>query len=360
MANYIPYTQSNMFLWYEGNDPDRATPFNGFNLNLPLRQLEENDEALDQTIKDFEEGNRTATHLRTTDLDVSNSILLNSMFFKNSSKTLNLTDDADENTITLHTYKVDVTKIKLNGLNVDYNDETMSLTDDDGNYKNIKVEKLDVNEIDFRDIPSTLQVQRETVGEDDVDFLDFKSAEGYKQSFLRTGSVYAINNYYNFGSQDLQDALVYDDDNDSDTANSFLFYADGEVENSTVYAGDFKSVGADIAEYYSADKNYECGTILEIGGEEEMTEYNGGPLGGVVSEKPGYALNGNNKYKIPVIIALKGRVEVKIEGSAKRGQYIVAYKNGKGIAKDKKDLTFTDDIVGIALNDGTEKVLIKV
>ena len=360
MANYIPFTQKNMFLWYEGNDPDRATPFNGHNLNLPLRELEENDEALDNTIKEFETGKRTATHLKTTDLDVNNSLLLNAMYFKNTSNTLNLTDKNNENDITLHTFKVDVTKIKLNGLNVDYSNETMVLTDDDGKFKNIKIEKLDVNVITFRDIPSTLQVQREKVGENNVDYLDFKSSEGYKQSFLRTGSVYAINNYYNFGSDDLQDALVYDDDDSSDTANSFLFYADGKVENSTVYAGDFKSVGADIAEYYSADKNYEVGTILEIGGKEEMIEYNGGPLGGVISEKPGYVLNGENEFKVPVAIALKGRVFVKIEGSAKKGQYIVAHKNGAGIAKDKKDISQLDDIVGIVLKDGTEKVLIKV
>jgi hypothetical protein len=167
-----------------------------------------------------------------------------------------------------------------------------------------------------------------------------------------------MNNYYNFGSQDLQDAIVYDDQNDSETANSFLFYADGKVENSTIYTGDVKTVGADIAEFYDADKNYEIGDVLEIGGEREVTLYNGGPLAGVVSEKPGYTLNQNNNFKNPVLIALKGRVKVNIEGKAKKGQYIIAHKNGKGKAVDKP--TSKNQIIGIALEDAESQVLIKV
>ena len=73
---------------------------------------------------------------------------------------------------------------------------------------------------------------------------------------------------------------------DSETANGFLFYADGKVENSTIYTGDVKTVGADVAEFYDADKKYNIGDVLEIGGEKEVTLYNGGPLAGVVSEKP--------------------------------------------------------------------------
>jgi len=361
MANYIPFTQNNMFLWYEGNDPDRATPFNGANLNLPLKQLEQNDEKLDSIINDFVTGKATADHIITNNLDVNSTLKLNTNYLKSSSNSIYLTDKDNANNIALKTFELDVTKINLNGLNVQYNTDTLSVTDADGNYKNIKAEKIDVNEITYRDIPSTIKVEEDNVNEEKVDYLDFKSADGYSKSFIRTGAFYAINSYYNFGSDDLNDAIVFDDDNNSDTSNGFLFYADGKVENSTLYAGDFKSVGGDIAEYYDADDEYEPGTILEIGGEKEVTKYNGGPLAGVISEKPGYTLNtlyAKNNFKFPALIALKGRVKVKIIGSANKGDYIVAFKEGKGIAKQK--INENDKIVGIALEDNTDEVLIKV
>jgi len=360
MANYIPFTTDNMFLWYEGNDPDRATPFNGGNLNEPLKQLEQNDEKLDQVIDDYSKGNLKASHIKTTDLDVDNTLKLNTAYIKNSSDDIFFTNKDNENKIILNIYNTKTTKLKVNGLNADYVTDTLSLTDDDGNYKNLKVEKIDVNEITYRDLPSTLKVQEEKVGEDNVDYLDFKSADGYSKSIMRTGAFYAINSYYNFGSDDLQDAIVFDDDDDSDTANGFLFYADGKVENSTLYAGDFKTVSADIAEYYDADKDYEIGTILEVGGENEVTEFNGGVLAGLVSEKPGFFLNEKNSFKFPALIALKGRVKVKIKGKAKKGDYIIANKNGKGIAKNRSEISANDQIVGVALEDNKDLILIKV
>jgi len=68
MANFIPYTIDNMFLWYEGNDPDRATPFNGVNLNEPLKQLVSNDNKIDTTIRQILDGDIAANHLKTIDL----------------------------------------------------------------------------------------------------------------------------------------------------------------------------------------------------------------------------------------------------------------------------------------------------
>jgi len=362
MANYIPYTQDNMFLWYEGSDPDRYTLFNGTNLNLPLRQLEENDETLDKTIKDYESGNLTATHLKTIDFDVSGTFDFNGAILKSGSNVITLRDADDVNNIVINNYKIDTTKIKLNGLNVDYNDETMSLTDDDGNLKKLKLFTLNTDEIRFNDVESKLEVIEDTVNEETVDYLDFKVGDNYDNSFIRTGAFYSLNSYYNFGSEDLQDALVYDDDDDSDTPNTYLFYADGEVDNSTVMAGDFKTVGEDIAEYYSADEDYEVGTILEVAESLEVdgTIYNGGKLLGVISERPGTIL-GKGEYKNPALIALKGKVKVKIIDKAHKGQYIIADSNGYGKAVDDI-LTISENLrlVGVAIEDGTDEVLVKI
>jgi len=362
MANYIPYTQDNMFLWYEGSDPDRYTPFNGTNLNLPLKQLEKNDEKLDQTIKDFESGNSTASHLKTNDFDVSGTFNFNGAILKSGSEKITLRNKDDENKIIIDSYKIDTIKIKLNGLNLDYNDETMTLKDDDGNLKKLKIHTLNVEEIKFNDIDSKLEVIEDTVDEEKVDYLDFKVGDNYDNSFIRTGAFYALKSYYNFGSQDLQDAIVYDDSNDGDTPNTFLFYADGEVDNSTVMAGDFKTVGEDIAEYYSADEKYEVGTILEVAENLNVngTLYNGGKLLGVISEKPGTIL-GKGNYDNPALIALKGKVKVKIIGEAKKGQYIIADSNGKGKAIDNI-LTMPENLrlIGVALENGTDEVLVKI
>ena len=179
MANYIPYTIDNVFLWYEGNDPDRATPFNGINLNAPIKQLVQNDEKIDNTIQKILSGEIKATHLKTVDLDVDNTIALNTMYIKNSSNDMFLTDKNNENTISIHSYKIDVNTIKLNGLNIDYNSDTLKLTDDDGNSKNIQVNNIKLNQIDFQDIKSRIDVIEEKVGEENVDYLDFLSDKGY-------------------------------------------------------------------------------------------------------------------------------------------------------------------------------------
>jgi hypothetical protein len=360
MANYIPFTQDNMFLWYEGNDPDRATPFNGVNLNMPLKQLEQNDEVLDKTINDYAEGNLKANHIKTINLDVDNTLKLNNAFVKNSINDVFFTNKDDENKIVLNSYSLKTSFIDLNGANLKYNTDTFTIEDEDGNLKNAKLNKILVSEINYTDIPSTLKAVKETVGEEEVDYLDFKSEKGYDKSFVRSGAFYALNSYYNFGSNDLQDAIVYDDSNDNNTKNGFLFYADGKVENSTIYTGDVKTVGADIAEFYEADKEYEAGTILEVGGTKEVTLFNGGTLAGVVSKKPGYTLNHSNEFETPVLIALKGRVEVLIDGEAEKGDIIIAYKDGKGKAKKRSKVTSKDQIVGVALETGKNKILIKV
>jgi len=357
-VKFIPYTQDNMFLWYEGNDPDRATPFNGVNLNLPLRQLELNDEKLDETIQNILSGDLEATKLITVDIEIKNNLKLNTCYIKNSSNDIYFTNENNENNIILNSYSINVSNINLNTGILTYNNSYFSIKDTNGNLQNIETNILKVKEIDYTSVNSKLTVVDEDTGNGHVDYLDFKSDDGYDQSFIRSGSFYAINSYYNFGSKDLQDAIVYDDQDDSETANTFLFYADGKVENSTIMTGDVKTVGADIAEYYNADKKYDTGIILEIGGEKEVTEFNGGPLAGVVSENPGYTLNQNNTFENPVLIALKGRVKVKIIGEAKKGQYIVAYKNGIGKAKDK--VTSKDQVVGIALENGSNEILIKV
>jgi hypothetical protein len=93
-----------------------------------------------------------------------------------------------------------------------------------------------------------------------------------------------------------------------------------------LYGTSTSAYYADLAEKYLADQEYEVGTVLSVGGEQEVTASSFGDLAiGVVSANPAYIMNdelvGGTK------VALKGRVPVKVSGSIKKGQRLVAASN---------------------------------
>jgi len=86
---------------------------------------------------------------------------------------------------------------------------------------------------------------------------------------------------------------------------------------------------ADLAEYYEADDYYEPGTVLEFGGEKEVTVAEDGTtrVAGVVSTNPAYAMNAKCPG-IAVAIALQGRVPCKVRGKVRKGDIMVSAGNG--------------------------------
>ena len=145
----------------------------------------------------------------------------------------------------------------------------------------------------------------------------------------------------------------------------FGFFAQGGGSYANVSANLFRGTAtsaryADLAEKYLTDKEYEVGTVLEFGGEKELTLYNGGTLAGVISDKPGFILNEESEGQL---VALKGKTPVKCNSNIKRGQYCVAIGNGVVKGYNKKDMTFdlTLDLVGIALEDSKDNlVMVKI
>jgi hypothetical protein len=84
---------------------------------------------------------------------------------------------------------------------------------------------------------------------------------------------------------------------------------------------------ADLAEKYLADAEYEVGTVLMVGGEKEVTAcVIGSRAIGPVSANPAYLMN--KDLENGTIIALKGRVPVKVSGPIAKGQHLVAGANG--------------------------------
>jgi len=124
----------------------------------------------------------------------------------------------------------------------------------------------------------------------------------------------------------------------SSGAQSFNVHATGLLYNpgsKTITTDYFSGVAAnskyaDLAEKYLADKDYEIGTVIMVGGEKEVTAaMTGFKAIGVVSANPAYLMN--SELENGTAVALKGRVPVKVEGSVLKGQRLAAKDNGVAI-----------------------------
>ena len=115
---------------------------------------------------------------------------------------------------------------------------------------------------------------------------------------------------------------------------------------------------ADLAEYYSADKKYMPGTVLEFGGTEEVTIASDGTskVAGVVSSNPAYVMNTTCAGDFPVALALQGRVPVKVRGTIRKGDMMISGGNGYARPSSHPSL---GSVIGKSLQDfnGIEGVI---
>ena len=104
----------------------------------------------------------------------------------------------------------------------------------------------------------------------------------------------------------------------------------GRDNSSNIYANYFigtatKAQYADLAENYLADADYEPGTVLIFGGDNEVTislVSDDVRIAGVVSTKPAYLMNDSLNNGTP--IALKGRVPCAVVGPVKKGDILIS------------------------------------
>jgi hypothetical protein len=111
---------------------------------------------------------------------------------------------------------------------------------------------------------------------------------------------------------------------------------------------------ADLAEKYLADKEYEIGTVISVGGEKEVTACSWGERAiGVVSGNPGYMMN--SELEGGTYIALKGRVPVKVTGRIRKKQGLIAANDGRAMA----GVHHSNEVFAIALedSDGTKDTI---
>jgi len=99
-----------------------------------------------------------------------------------------------------------------------------------------------------------------------------------------------------------------------------------------IYANLFQGTAtaaryADLAEKYLTDQIYEAGTVVSVGGAQEVTASKEGDKAiGVISESPAFMMNSH--LAGGQFVALKGRLNVKIQGAIEKGDRLVATDNG--------------------------------
>ena len=126
----------------------------------------------------------------------------------------------------------------------------------------------------------------------------------------------------------------------------------------TVFAKATSAQYADLAEMYVADSSYVPGTVVEFGGEFEITQTtisHSTAIAGVISTNPSYLMNSTQSGEHVLPVALTGRVPCQVQGPVKKGDVLVSsvipgvaqrigvnYQPGCVIGKSLETITTTE------------------
>jgi hypothetical protein len=122
----------------------------------------------------------------------------------------------------------------------------------------------------------------------------------------------------------------------------------------TVFAKATSAQYADLAERFASDAVYDAGTVVMLGGVEEITvctEAYSDDVFGVVSTQPAFTMNGGaGENETHPAIAMAGRVPVKVTGVVHKGDRLVSA--GDGLAQaGVADRISAFNVIGRALED---------
>ena len=138
---------------------------------------------------------------------------------------------------------------------------------------------------------------------------------------------------------------------------------DSGTVSATLFSGTATTARyADLAENYLADAKYVEGTVLVLGGAQEITissTTHAPEVVGIVSTNPAHLMNSELTGEHVVAVALTGRVPCRVTGKIKKGDRLVAsHIAGVACAYDKA-LYEPGCIIGKALEDfdGEEGVI---
>ena len=116
---------------------------------------------------------------------------------------------------------------------------------------------------------------------------------------------------------------------------------------------------ADLAENYTADAEYAPGTVLEFGGDAEVTiaSDESKRVAGIVSTQPAHLMNSHLTGEHVVALALIGRVPCKVRGTINKGDMLIS--GGDGYAR-AKETPVMGTVIGKALEASAGDNIIEV
>ena len=142
-------------------------------------------------------------------------------------------------------------------------------------------------------------------------------------------------------------------------ANNTRDFGSSAKKFKAIYAVSFEGEStsakyADLAERFAIDNPVDPGTIVALGGAEEITKVNeelSDKVFGVVSTAPAYLMNsGAGDNASHPAVAVSGRVPVKVIGTVRKGDRLVSAGNGMARSASSGEATYFTTI-GRALKD---------
>jgi hypothetical protein len=139
--------------------------------------------------------------------------------------------------------------------------------------------------------------------------------------------------------------------------------------NGTVAGNQVNANYADVAERFAADEIYDAGTVVELGGVNEITRVTSDlsdKVFGVISTRAAYLMNssaGSDETHPPV--AMTGRVPVKVIGAINKGDRLVSAGNGYARAAQTGEAT-AFNVIGRSLTakldsgEGTVEAIVTI
>jgi hypothetical protein len=180
----------------------------------------------------------------------------------------------------------------------------------------------------------------------------------FTQSML-IGNVYAANTFSTLSNV----STIYVSSTILPTSNVTVNLGSNGMWFNTFFGRSVQAQYADLAERFEADKPYEAGTVVSLGGEKEITSADDelcDSVFGVISTKAAFLMNGSagdNSTHPPV--AVNGRVPVRVIGKVNKGDRLVSA--GKGLARAGKKSEITPwNVIGRSLenkNDDKEGII---
>jgi len=126
----------------------------------------------------------------------------------------------------------------------------------------------------------------------------------------------------------------------------------GSVSNTfgTIFGVATTAQYADLAENYVSDAAYQPGTVVEFGGQFEVTigTPNTTRVAGVVSSNPAYLMNSHCQGEHLAAVALQGRVPCRVTGPVTKGDMMVSAGNG---AAQASSAPVMGSVIGKALEN---------